>query len=64
VGFGEACRLAAKEMDSDHKHILALNKLMREEFEKRLTHITVNGDIVFLAYFHKNAYRIKDIQEI
>ncbi len=67
VGFGEACRLAKKEMASDLKHIAYLNQLMRDEFSKRLTHITFNGDLVS-PYFRepesKKLHRIIGTQEI
>lgn len=43
VGFGEASRIAQREMDFDHKHITGLNKTFMEGV-KDISHIYYNGD--------------------
>ncbi|BGP58671.1 hypothetical protein JCM8202_003624 [Rhodotorula sphaerocarpa] len=44
VGFGEACRLAKKEMAADHKHVEALAKRLYDGITSQLTHVARNGN--------------------
>jgi cysteine desulfurase len=44
VGFGEACRIAKKEMSRDFKHVSELAAYMAKEFRSRLDHVILNGD--------------------
>ncbi|TKA52837.1 putative cysteine desulfurase, mitochondrial [Rhodotorula sp. CCFEE 5036] len=45
VGFGEACRLAKKEMAADHAHVEALAKRLYDGITSKLTHVVRNGDV-------------------
>lgn len=44
VGLGEAARLAKVEMESDHQHILKLNRKFYDGLYSSLTHLELNGD--------------------
>ena len=43
VGFGEACRLCAAEMDADGTRLLRLRRLMEQELGSRLEVVNING---------------------
>ena len=43
VGFGEACRLCAGEMDADASHLAALRDRLRALLEAAVDGVTVNG---------------------
>ena len=43
VGLGEAARLAAEDMQSDHDHIVKLSNKFYEEINKNLSHLVLNG---------------------
>lgn len=45
VGLGEACRVARQEMHADRKRAETLHKRLLEGLQKRITHITVNGNL-------------------
>ena len=44
VGLGEACRVAAREMDCDHQHVARLSKRLLDGIASRLDNIVLNGD--------------------
>lgn len=44
VGFGEACRIAKEEMESDHQHAMALRERFLDKI-KDLPLVTINGDL-------------------
>lgn len=44
VGFGEACRVAAEEMDRDYAHVERLSKRLLNGLRERCDHIELNGD--------------------
>lgn len=46
VGLGEASRIAMEEMQSDHDHILKLNKKFYSGVQSNLSHLVLNGDEV------------------
>lgn len=52
VGLGAACELAKVEMKRDSERIAQLSKRLWEGLQKRLTHITLNGDVE--RRFHGN----------
>ncbi|GAA5842190.1 hypothetical protein JCM11251_000122 [Rhodosporidiobolus azoricus] len=45
VGFGEACRLARKEMASDHQHIRRLAQRLYDGITSQCGHVVRNGDV-------------------
>ncbi|GAA5977461.1 hypothetical protein JCM11641_000970 [Rhodosporidiobolus odoratus] len=45
VGFGEACRLARKEMPADHAHIRRLAERLHKGITDQCTHVVRNGDV-------------------
>ena len=44
VGFGEACSIALKEMESDAKHVKKLSDRLIKGFEGKISHVVRNGD--------------------
>ncbi|KAG8760455.1 cysteine desulfurase [Serendipita sp. 396] len=44
AGLGEACRIAAKEMDYDHARISALSKRLIDGITSQVDHVYRNGD--------------------
>ncbi|WFD33216.1 cysteine desulfurase [Malassezia cuniculi] len=44
VGFGEAARIAAQDMASDHAHISRLSKRLRDNIMSRVEMVLLNGD--------------------
>ncbi|CAJ0572857.1 unnamed protein product, partial [Mesorhabditis spiculigera] len=44
VGLGEACRIAAEEMEMDKAHVTRLSRLLIEGVQDKLPHIIRNGD--------------------
>ncbi|GAA6003936.1 cysteine desulfurase [Rhodotorula paludigena] len=45
VGFGEACRLAKREMASDHAHIRRLSERLYKGITQACEHVVRNGDV-------------------
>ncbi|GAA6030543.1 hypothetical protein JCM8097_006197 [Rhodosporidiobolus ruineniae] len=45
VGFGEACRLAKKEMAADHAHIRKLAERLYNGITTKCEHVVRNGDV-------------------
>ncbi|GAA5945602.1 hypothetical protein JCM3775_000538 [Rhodotorula graminis] len=45
VGFGEACRLAKREMQADHKHIRTLADRLYHGITKECERVVRNGDV-------------------
>lgn len=45
VGLGEACALAAKEMESDSKHIKKLSERLLQGLQGKISHVVRNGDV-------------------
>lgn len=43
VGFGKACELCSKEMDSDRERLLKLRTKLERSFASKLEHVQVNG---------------------
>ncbi|KAF0699704.1 Aste57867_9753 [Aphanomyces stellatus] len=44
VGLGEACAIAQREMDSDHKWIMYLAKKLQHGIQDQIPHVILNGD--------------------
>jgi cysteine desulfurase len=44
VGFGEACRIAALEMDADAEHVRRLWHRLYDGIRARISHVQLNGD--------------------
>jgi len=44
VGFGEACRIAGEDMESDHAHVKRLSDRMKEGFFTKINDVVLNGD--------------------
>lgn len=44
VGFGEACRIAALDMEADHAHITRLSKRLHDKINNAIPHVILNGD--------------------
>ena len=53
VGFGEACRIASRELDHDEKHITRLYHKLKNGLIEKIPHIKFNGDLVNLSQIHK-----------
>jgi cysteine desulfurase len=45
VGFGEACRIAGREMPQEAPRIRGLRERLRESLFRRLDHLTLNGSL-------------------
>jgi len=44
VGFGEACRIAGEDLESDHAHVKRLSDRMKEGFFTKIKDVVLNGD--------------------
>lgn len=44
VGVGEACRIALKDMEYDHKWMVYLSNRLLDKIYSELTHVIRNGD--------------------
>jgi len=45
VGFGEACRIAAQEMERDSTHVKQLFFRLYEGIKSKVSHVQLNGDL-------------------
>lgn len=43
MGLGEASRLAAEEMQSDHEHVVRLSNKFYDKINENLSHLILNG---------------------
>ena len=44
VGFGEACKLAKREMKKENSKLLSYRKILHEAITQKLSGVTLNGD--------------------
>ena len=45
VGFGKACEIVVQELDKDREHISGLTNTLREQLEKQIPALIVNGSL-------------------
>jgi len=45
VGLGEACRVAAEEMEADLQHVTNLSQRLKSQVEAKIEHVVTNGSL-------------------
>ena len=47
VGFGEACKIAYNNFESEHKNILRLRNILLDKLKNNIDDLIINGDLTF-----------------